>query len=191
MLRRYKLLSATAATLLSGTLCIPAALAGPPPPAYYAGHGDAHRYYGYPSASGHCNGDDVGTVLGAVAGGVIGANAAQGDAQAAGALFGAVLGGVIGHQIGRAGDPDCHRVGVPAQGYYPPPVYYRAPRPVYVVPSPPPVYIVPAPRRVYAVPYRQPGYHAERRHDDHRGNQDRHRDDHRGHDGGDSHRDGR
>jgi len=198
MLRQIRPASTAIALLLGTVLAAPAVQADPPghapahgwraqqQPAYYAGHGADHRYYGYASASGVCNGDDVGTVLGAVAGGVIGSNVAKGDDRAIGALIGAVFGGVIGHQIGRAGDPACNRVGIPVQGYYPSANYYPAPRPVYVVPNRRPAYVVTAPRPVYTARYRQPDY----RHDDYRGNQDRHRDD-RGHDDGASHRDRR
>jgi hypothetical protein len=197
----------TAIVLLLGTLlAAPAALAGPPVHApangwraqqyqpYYAGHRDDRQYYGYRSARGNCNGDDVGTVLGAVAGGVIGSNVARGDDRAIGTIVGAVLGGVIGHQIGRAGDSDCNgrpvplgRAGVPVQGYYPrgsyqqgyypQQVYYPPPRPIYVVPNRRPAYVVTVPRRTYAAPHRQPDHRADRRHDDHRGNQDHRRDD--------------
>jgi hypothetical protein len=178
MFRQIRPASAAIALLLGTVLTAPIVHADPygrpPPPAYYAG--------------GHCNGDDVGTVLGAVAGGVIGSNAAQGDAKVAGTVFGALLGGVIGHQIGRASDPDCNgryvaagRVAVPVQGYYPPPAYYAPPRPAYVVPYRGPAYVVPPPRRVYAAPYPPPGYRTGHRDDDRHGNRHRQDDRDRGH----------
>ena len=69
-------------------------------PAYigYTGR-EWQRDYGI--VEGHCNRDDIGTVVGAVVGGAIGSQVGEGNERTVAIIVGSVLGAVVGRQIGR------------------------------------------------------------------------------------------
>jgi surface antigen len=110
----WSLLSAHARVLiflLCASLCVPA-FADPPD------HAKAHgwrkkndpRYVGYTGrqwprdygiVEGHCDRDEIGTVLGAVVGGAVGSQVGEGSGRAVAIVVGSVLGAVIGREIGR------------------------------------------------------------------------------------------
>ena len=92
-------------------VCLPA-LADPPDHAPANGWRKKHdpAYVGYTGrewerdygiVEGHCNRDDIGTVIGAVVGGAIGSKVADGSNRAVAIVVGSVLGAVVGREIGR------------------------------------------------------------------------------------------
>ena len=92
-------------------VCLPV-LADPPDHAPAHGWRKKHdpAYVGYTGkewerdygiVEGHCNRDDIGTVIGAVVGGAIGSKVGDGSNRAVAIVVGSVLGAVIGRQIGR------------------------------------------------------------------------------------------
>lgn len=114
---RSSLLHARPAQLLSlvavlcAVLCAPA-LADPPDHAKAHGWRKKHdpRYVGYTGREwprdygiieGHCNRDEIGTVLGAVVGGAVGSQIGDGSGRVVAIVVGSVLGAVIGREIGR------------------------------------------------------------------------------------------
>jgi surface antigen len=103
--------AARVVSLVATLVCLPA-FADPP------GHAPAHgwrkkhdpAYVGYTGrewerdygiVEGHCNRDDIGTVIGAVVGGAIGSKVADGSNRAVAIVIGSVLGAVVGREIGR------------------------------------------------------------------------------------------
>jgi surface antigen len=102
--------AARVVSLVATLVCLPA-FADPP------GHAPAHgwrkkhdpAYVGYTGrewerdygiVEGHCNRDDIGTVIGAVVGGAIGSKVADGSNRAVAIVIGSVLGAVVGREIG-------------------------------------------------------------------------------------------
>lgn len=110
------LIKSFSAWLLVCGLNAPVALADPPPwaPAHGYRHkhhhkGDfdrdyqnerTHYYFGIPE--GHCNREEIGTVLGGAVGGVVGGNTASD--KTTGVIAGIIIGGVLGNVIGRSMD---------------------------------------------------------------------------------------
>ena len=70
----------------------------------YEGHGGHQWPRDYGTRSGHCNRDEIGTVLGGVLGGAVGSTIGKGSDRAVAIVVGGVLGAVIGHEIGREMD---------------------------------------------------------------------------------------
>jgi surface antigen len=67
----------------------------------YVGYTGRQWEHDYGIVEGHCNRDDIGTVLGAVVGGAIGSRVGEGNERTVAIIVGSVLGAVIGRQIGR------------------------------------------------------------------------------------------
>jgi surface antigen len=67
----------------------------------YVGYtgGEWPRDYGI--VTGHCNRDEIGTVLGAVVGGAVGSQVGEGSNRTVAIVVGSVLGAVIGREIGK------------------------------------------------------------------------------------------
>jgi surface antigen len=97
--------------LLCTSLCM-TAFADPPEHAKAHGWRKKHdpRYVGYTGrewprdygiVQGHCNRDEIGTVLGAVLGGAVGSQVGDGSGRTVAIVVGTVLGAVIGREIGR------------------------------------------------------------------------------------------
>jgi surface antigen len=97
--------------LITAVVCLPA-LADPPDHAKAHGWRKKHdpAYVGYTGREwerdygiieGHCNRDDIGTVIGAVVGGAIGSKVGEGSNRPVAIVVGSVLGAVIGREIGR------------------------------------------------------------------------------------------
>jgi surface antigen len=89
------------------------ALCGPvlaDPPDHAKAHGWRKKHVGYTGrewprdygiVTGHCNRDEIGTVLGAVVGGAIGSQVGEGSERTVAIVVGSVLGAVIGREIGK------------------------------------------------------------------------------------------
>lgn len=97
--------------LVATLVCVPA-LADPPDHAPAHGWRKKHdpAYVGYTGrewdrdygiVEGHCNRDDIGTVIGAVVGGAIGSKVGEGSNRTVAIVVGSVLGAVVGREIGR------------------------------------------------------------------------------------------
>jgi surface antigen len=71
---------------------------------YYVGYTGYQWSRDYGVLEGHCNRDEVGTVLGGVVGGVIGSQVGDGSGRAVAIVLGTVLGAVVGREIGREMD---------------------------------------------------------------------------------------
>ena len=97
--------------IIAATISLPA-LADPPDHAKAYGWRKKHdpAYVGYTGkewerdygiVEGHCNRDDIGTVVGAVIGGTIGSRVGEGSDRTVAIVVGSVLGAVVGREIGR------------------------------------------------------------------------------------------
>ena len=68
---------------------------------YYVGYTGREWPKDYGIVTGHCNRDEIGTVVGAVVGGAIGSQVGEGSKRNVAIVVGAVLGAVIGREIGK------------------------------------------------------------------------------------------
>ena len=108
---RLHFASARIVAVVATLVCLPA-LADPPDHAPAHGWRKKHdpAYVGYTGkewerdygiVEGHCNRDDIGTVIGAVVGGAIGSKVGEGSNRAVAIIVGSVLGAAVGREIGR------------------------------------------------------------------------------------------
>ena len=67
----------------------------------YVGYTGREWEHDYGIVEGHCNRDDIGTVIGAVVGGAIGSKVGEGSNRTVAIVVGSVLGAVVGREIGR------------------------------------------------------------------------------------------
>jgi surface antigen len=97
--------------LFAAVVCLPA-LADPPDHAKahgwrkkndptYVGYTGRQWERDYGIIEGHCNRDDIGTVIGAVVGGAIGSKVGEGSNRTVAIVVGSVLGAIVGREIGR------------------------------------------------------------------------------------------
>jgi surface antigen len=68
---------------------------------YYVGYTGREWPHDFGIVEGHCNRDEIGTVLGAVVGGAIGSQVGEGSQRTVAIVVGSVLGAVIGREIGK------------------------------------------------------------------------------------------
>ena len=111
MRTRLQFAAARTVVAVATLVCLPA-LADPPDHAPAHGWRKKHdpAYVGYTGkewerdygiVEGHCNRDDIGTVIGAVVGGAIGSKVGEGSNRTVAIIVGSVLGAAVGREIGR------------------------------------------------------------------------------------------
>ena len=111
MRTRLPFTAARVVAVVATLVCLPV-LADPPDHAPAHGWRKKHdpAYVGYTGREwerdygiieGHCNRDDIGTVIGAVVGGAIGSKVGEGSNRTVAIVVGSVLGAVVGREIGR------------------------------------------------------------------------------------------
>jgi len=105
MRTRLHFAAARIVVVIATLVCLPA-LADPPDhaPAHgwrkkhdpaYVGYTGREWEHDYGIVEGHCNRDDIGTVIGAVVGGAIGSKVGEGSNRAVAIVVGSVLGAVV------------------------------------------------------------------------------------------------